>query len=158
MMKIHPIWWLVGFSVVIGVANGVMKGPQQSSVASSDVQTSQGFPDVEPIPDLGARLARMDGVEDPAEVATYEAVLADIETVCLESREQVSLMAFTLVEKYQEIDFEYTQLEALVEIGSTAEEMGEGRETKCFDAYMESRRGQKAMAEDIEQDQRTPSW
>lgn len=130
-----------------------------AGVGCSDaVQVSQEFPQVDPIPNLGARLAKLDGLEDAESIATYEAVLVDIETVCTETREQVSLMAFTLVEKYQEIGFEYTQLEALTEIGSTAEEMGEGRETTCFDAYMESRRGQKALADDIEQDQRTPSW
>jgi len=121
-------------------------------------QVSQEFPQVDPIPDLGAKLAKLDGLEDAASVAKYDAVLVDIETVCTETREQVALMAFRLVEEYQEIDFDATHLEALIEIGSTAEEMGEGRETKCFDAFMEARRGQKAWAEDIEQDQRTPSW
>ncbi|MBE9155378.1 hypothetical protein IQ265_00760 [Nodosilinea sp. LEGE 06152] len=136
---------------------GLLAAVAVTGCSSSSSTTAEAFPEMEPIPDLPAKIARADGAA-PEDVPTYEATFADLEKICTESREQVALMAFTLVEKWKELDYETTQLDALASIGSMAESMGEGREINCFDAYLVYRRGQKEEVAEMKSDQEFKSW
>lgn len=136
---------------------GLLTAIAVAGCSSSSATTSEVFPDMEPIPDLPAKIARADGAVSE-DVPTYEATFVDLEKICTESREQVALMAFTLVEKWKELDYETTQLDALASIGSMAEIMGEGREINCFDAYLVHRRDQKEELAEMKADQEFQSW
>ncbi len=141
------------FCSLLGFATAV-SGCQS---AASDLPSKTGLSS-ESIPNLTIGLARMDGHTEPGAEQPYEAVLTELEKICTEDREDIALMAFTLAEKWEELGYQTSQLDSLKSLGSMAESIGDGRRIKCFDAYMQYRRSQKAEAEEIKADERFQSW
>lgn len=109
MRKIHPIWWLVGFSVVIGVANGVMKGPQQQSVASP---ASSGDYATE-VANMITAVADTDSHGDASMRPYYEEVILGLDAYCSENVGEVVMAVATEVDRIGEIDNQFSVLNAM---------------------------------------------
>ena len=78
-MRVHPIWWLVGFSLFIGVANQLMKAPQESAVGDYATEVDKMITDITDI----------DAYGEMSWEPQYRAVILELDTLCTERLSEV---------------------------------------------------------------------
>ncbi|MEA5448356.1 hypothetical protein VB780_07240 [Leptolyngbya sp. CCNP1308] len=129
--KIHPIWWLVGFSLFIGVTNHAMKDTAQSSQPTSPVDYQAE------VSKAIAEITDMDAHGDMLYQPNYEAAIFKLDAQCPEKLSEVLNLSFSEIEARGEDGVQFALLNELEDTVYMIEQSGQ-QPTACAALIAES--------------------
>lgn len=124
-MRVHPIWYLVGFSLFIGVANKVLENPRATAAAggsSGDYATE--------VAKMITEVADIDAQGDMDMRPYYEETILGLDAYCSENVGMVVRLAAVEVDKRGDSGVQFALLDELDVILTMAEDASV-RPTPC---------------------------
>ncbi len=118
MRRVHPIWYLVGFSLFIGVANKVLESPQGAAPAAP---ASSGDYATE-VAKMITTVADVDSHGDESMKPYYEETILGLDAYCSENVGLVVRLAAEEVDRQGNIDEQFALLNELEETLALAED------------------------------------
>lgn len=117
--KIHPIWWLVGISVVLGVLSQAGKDVTQSSQPASpaDYQAE--------VSKAITEITDMDAHGDMRYQPNYEAAILNLDAQCPEKLSEVLNLSFSEIEARGEDGVQFALLNELEDTVYMIEQSGQ---------------------------------
>ena len=118
-MRVHPIWYLVGFSLFIGVANKVLESPQ--GVAPAVAGGSSGDYSTE-VAKMIAEVANIDAQGEMESRHYYEETILGLDAYCSENVGMVVRLAAVEVDRRGDSGVQFALLDELDVILTMAED------------------------------------